>query len=132
MDTSGANTAHRFRAHSDAVRRARHAALQFARHHDVPAEKLDAIALAVSEATTNVVVHAYRRQPAAGTFSLGLELDDETLLIDVRDDGVGMRPRVDSPGLGLGLPIIASVTDAFAVAPSENGGTWLSMRFDLG
>jgi hypothetical protein len=44
---------------------------------------------------------------------------------------VGMGPRDDSPGLGFGLPIIANVTDAYAVVPTDDGGTWLSMRFDL-
>jgi hypothetical protein len=42
-----------------------------------------------------------------------------------------MLPRADSPGLGLGLPIIAQVSDGFAVGPTDGGGTWMSMRFDL-
>ena len=132
MDAFGAHTGYRFHAHSNAVRHARRTAIEFACEHDVPADKLDAIALAVSEATTNVVMHAYRRGPLAGTFSLDLEVHDSSLVIDVRDYGLGMRPRIDSPGLGLGLPIIASVTDGFAVAPGETGGTCVSMRFDLG
>ena len=131
MDVSGVHTVHRFRAHSRAVGHARRTALEFAREHAVPLGKLDAIALAVSEAATNVVMHAYRREPLAGTFSLGLELQDASLVIDVRDDGLGMQPRIDSPGLGLGLAIIASLTDCFAVAPGESGGTRVSMRFDL-
>jgi anti-sigma regulatory factor (Ser/Thr protein kinase) len=131
MDAFGVHMAHRFRAHAAAVADARHAALAFARDHAVPAERLDAIALAVSEATTNVVMHAYRDREDPGTFTLGLDLEGANLLIDVRDEGLGMGPRIDSPGLGLGLPIIANVSDGFAVAPSERGGTWLSMRFDL-
>jgi serine/threonine-protein kinase RsbW len=131
MDAFGVQMVHRFRARSHAVAEARHAALAFAREHAVPDERLDAIALAVSEATTNVVMHAYRDREDPGTFTLGLDLDGGILLIDVTDDGLGMRPRLDSPGLGFGLPIIANVTDAFGVAPSERGGTWLSMRFDL-
>jgi serine/threonine-protein kinase RsbW len=131
MDGFGVKEAHRFRARSHAVADARHAALAFAREHAVPDKRLDAIALAVSEATTNVVVHAYRDRQDPGAFTLGLDVDGTSLLIDVRDDGVGMSPRLDSPGLGLGLPIIANVTDALAIAPSDRGGTWLSMRFDL-
>jgi serine/threonine-protein kinase RsbW len=131
MESFGVHTDHRFAAHSRAVADARRTAVAFAREHAVPAERLDAVALAVSEATTNVVVHAYRERARAGTFTLGLEFQDRSLVIDVRDDGIGMRPRIDSPGLGLGLPIIASVSDAFAVAPGEHGGTCLSMRFDL-
>jgi serine/threonine-protein kinase RsbW len=124
-------TAYRYRAHSRAVADARHAALEFARANSVPDERHDAIALAVSEAATNVVMHAYREEELAGTFTLGLEVEDGSLLIDVQDDGLGMRPRLDSPGLGLGLPIIASVADAFAIGAADSGGTWLSMRFDL-
>jgi serine/threonine-protein kinase RsbW len=131
MDAFAVQTDRRYRADSGAIADARRAAVAFAREHAVPSERLDAIALAVSEAATNVVLHAYRERAGTGTFTLGLELHDRSLVIDVRDEGLGMRPRLDSPGLGLGLPIIATVTDAFAVAPGERGGTRLSMRFDM-
>jgi serine/threonine-protein kinase RsbW len=131
MDAFGVHTSHRFQARSDAVAEARRAAVAYARQHAVPADKLDAIALAVSEATTNVVMHAYRDREDPGTFTLGLDLEGASLLIEVRDDGLGMAPRDDSPGLGFGLPIIANVTDAYAFFSSDDDGTWLSMRFDL-
>ena len=131
MEGFGVNTAYRFCASPDSVRAARHAALAFAHQHDVPAEKLDAIALAVSEATTNVVLHAYRERDDPGAFTLELDIDPGSLLIDVRDDGMGMAPRDDSPGMGFGLPLIARVADAHGLMPTEGGGTWLSMRFDL-
>jgi anti-sigma regulatory factor (Ser/Thr protein kinase) len=130
MDGLGVHTAFRFPARSDAIADARRAALAYARDYAVPAVRLDGIALAVSEATTNVVMHAYRDRTDPGTFDLDLDFDDGSLLIDVRDDGVGMGPREDSPGLGLGLRIIAIVTDAYAFAPTDDGGTWVSMRFD--
>jgi anti-sigma regulatory factor (Ser/Thr protein kinase) len=125
------NTAHRFRADPHAISDARHAALVFAREHGVPGERLDAIALAVSEAATNVVMHAYRNREDPGTFTLALDLEGPSLLINVSDDGLGLTPRDDSPGLGFGLPIIANVTDAYAFLPTDGGGTWLTMRFDL-
>jgi serine/threonine-protein kinase RsbW len=131
MDAFQLHTAHRFRARSDAIAEARRAALAYAREHSVPADRLDAIALAVSEAATNVVMHAYRDRSQPGTFTLGLDLDDGTLMVDVRDEGLGLGPRADSPGLGFGLPIIANVTDAYALAPTDGGGTRVSMRFDL-
>jgi serine/threonine-protein kinase RsbW len=131
MDGFGVSTAYRFRARSHAVREARHAALAFAHQHDIPDEKLDAIALAVSEATTNVILHAYRDRDAPGTFTLELDIEAGSLLIDVRDDGVGMSPRDDSPGMGFGLPLIARVSDAHGFVPTEGGGTRLAMRFDL-
>jgi anti-sigma regulatory factor (Ser/Thr protein kinase) len=131
MDAFQLRTAHRFRARSDAIAEARRAALAYAREHSVPADRLDAIALAVSEAATNVVMHAYRDRNQPGAFTLGLDLDDGSLMVDVRDEGIGLGPRDDSPGLGFGLPIIANVTDACALVATDDGGTRVSMRFDL-
>ena len=122
---------YRFPAESQSVSRARHAVTGFAREHGVPADLLGNIALAVSEACTNVVVHAYRQDAGAGELSVGLVFGEGTLRIQIADEGIGMRPRTDSPGLGLGLPIIASVADGFAIEPGAEGGTELCMRFDL-
>lgn len=120
-----------FEADSDAVARARHAVTGFAREHGLAGERLADVALAVSEACTNVVVHAYRDRPSPGAISVGMAVREACLLIHVGDDGTGIRPRTDSPGLGMGLPIIASVTDSFVVEPGADGGTELCMRFDL-
>lgn len=122
-----------FRADSRSVSLARHAVTGFARAHGVADEMLQSIALAVSEACTNVVVHAYRESESddARSISVGLELEARSLRVQVSDDGIGMTPRTDSPGLGLGLPIIASVADGFAVERRPRGGTELCMRFDL-
>jgi anti-sigma regulatory factor (Ser/Thr protein kinase) len=103
-----------------------------ARELGVPADRLASIALAISEACTNVVLHAYREQATTGRFSVWLDLERDSLRISVRDDGLGMRPRADSPGLGLGLPIIATTADRFAIEPCDGGGTELLMGFDLG
>ena len=131
MVAFGVHTAHRFRAQAQAVREARLAALAFAREHGVPEDRLDAVALAVSEATTNVIMHAYRDRLYPGTFTLELDIEAGSLLVDVRDEGVGMGPRDDSPGMGFGLPLIAEVADGHGFVPTEGGGTWLAMRFDL-
>ena len=42
--------------------------------------------------------------------------------IYVRDEGTGLAPRVDSPGLGLGLGLIAQVADSADVRAPESGG----------
>src|SRR3954451_5606753 len=97
-----------FEAESESVPRARHAVTDFAREHGVPPALLGGIAIAVSEACTNVVLHAYREEATPGRFSVGLAVEHESLRVHVRDDGLGMRPRTDSPGLGFGLPIIAT------------------------
>jgi serine/threonine-protein kinase RsbW len=120
-----------FDADSRSISHARHAVRGFVREHGVPGELVDGITLAVSEACTNVVLHAYRDRASTGSMSLDLELEPRRLRISVADRGIGMRPRTDSPGLGLGLPIIASVADGYAVEPGADGGTELNMCFDL-
>jgi serine/threonine-protein kinase RsbW len=87
--------------------------------------------LAVSEAVTNAVMHAYVDAPQPGAVSVAATLDDESLLVEVSDDGSGMTPRLDSPGLGVGLPLIAGTADSLDIDNSPRGGTVLRMSFLL-
>jgi serine/threonine-protein kinase RsbW len=48
----------------------------------------------------------------------------------VQDEGAGIVPRPDSPGLGLGFPLIATVSDRFDVRSRPSGGTQLCVWFD--
>jgi serine/threonine-protein kinase RsbW len=91
----------------------------------------DALALCVSEAVTNVVVHAYRDCDDPGEVEFEARTEDGYLCLYVRDQGVGFTPRVDSPGLGVGLPVIADSAMSIEVRRPESGGTELVMRFDL-
>jgi serine/threonine-protein kinase RsbW len=89
------------------------------------------IALAISEACTNVVIHAYRGLDP-GLMQVTGHVQDALLTAVVADDGVGMGARVDSPGLGLGLPTIAALASRFEVRPGRDGrGTALRMIFLL-
>jgi len=48
----------------------------------------------------------------------------------VIDDGDGLTPRDDSPGPGLGLPLIHRLADRVDhLTPQGGSGTELSMRF---
>jgi anti-sigma regulatory factor (Ser/Thr protein kinase) len=92
-----------------------------------------AVALAVSEAVTNVVVHAYRdREPDAdpGHVHVTVGVEDGELLVFVADDGIGLSPRRDSPGAGLGLPIIATLADRVEVQ-QRAAGTRVLLAFRL-
>jgi serine/threonine-protein kinase RsbW len=91
---------------------------------------LDAVRLAVSEAVSNVVVHSYRGA-TRGEFTMSVAWEDNRLQVTVRDHGCGMQPRMDSPGAGLGLPLIATLADSFSVSEPPDGGTELSMTFPL-
>jgi anti-sigma regulatory factor (Ser/Thr protein kinase) len=93
-------------------------------------EIIDAARLAVSEAVSNVVVHSYRGA-SPGAFTLRVEWDGGELRVIVRDEGCGMAPRTDSPGAGLGLPLIANLTASFSVTAPPGGGTEVVMTFPL-
>ena len=118
-----------FQACVDSVPLARRAAVAWARAQSASDEVLQAVALAVTEAATNAVVHAYRDAEGPGTFTLELDRDADGLRVSVRDDGGGMAPRADSPGLGLGMPLIASVSDKLEILSTDSGGTHVCMRF---
>ena len=53
------------------------------------------------------------------------------MCVYVVDDGIGTQPRLDSPGLGLGIALISQLTDALEVRTPLEGGTELCMRFSL-
>ena len=87
---------------------------------------LGAVKLAVNEAVTNAVVHAYAENE--GRVSVTVEVGEKELAITVADTGAGLLPRADSPGLGMGLPLIAQLTERIDVR-SGDGGTEIRMWF---
>jgi serine/threonine-protein kinase RsbW len=115
----------------DAVADLRQSVVDYARGIGLADETLAALRLAVSEAATNVVLHAYADDPQPGPVHVRAEVDDGELRVYVSDDGCGMRPRPDSPGLGLGLPLIAQLAEAFVVESPPDGGTEICMRFPI-
>ena len=115
----------------DAVAALRHAVVEHARGAGVPEDALAGVRLAVSEAATNVVLHAYADEPEPGPVHVRVVREDHTLRVIVRDDGRGMKPRPDSPGLGLGLPLIAQLAASLEVESPPEGGTEICMRFTL-
>lgn len=93
---------------------------------------LTGVKLAVSEAVTNAVMHAYVGAPRPGEVRLRARVDDDLLVITVSDDGGGMVPQLDSPGLGVGLPFIAHLADTLDIDRNAGGGTDLRMTFRVG
>jgi serine/threonine-protein kinase RsbW len=87
---------------------------------------LGAVKLAVNEAVTNAVVHAYAE--ADGEIAVTVALGAGELTVTVADSGGGMVPRQDSPGLGIGLPLIAQLADRVEVH-SDDDGTRVCMSF---
>lgn len=116
----------RVSAQPESISGIRRGVLAFVAERDAPDPH--AIGLAVTEAATNVILHAYR-DTAPGEVRVVVCAEDERFVVVVRDWGTGLRPRVDSPGLGLGLPIIASLATEFRVEAADGQGTLLRMHF---
>jgi serine/threonine-protein kinase RsbW len=90
-------------------------------------ETLADLKLALTEACSNSVRHAYR--DGGGSVEVLYELMSDRLVIEVTDDGEGFAPQavrtdpVDgelSEG-GLGLAIIQAIADEFELGPREDG-----------
>jgi len=120
-----------FPAMAECVSGARRAVTAFADGHDVPEPPLEDLRLALSEAVTNAVVHGYRVR-APGTITIVVAIDPASVVVSVTDDGDGMTPRVDSPGLGLGMPLMSTLADSIEVGSAPDGhGTAVRMQFSL-
>jgi serine/threonine-protein kinase RsbW len=93
-------------------------------------ERLDEIRLAVSEALTNAVVHAYRTGET-GRLHVTAAVASGELWVLIGDDGRGLHAWNDSQGLGIGLSLISGLSDDFSIVTRGSGGTEVQMRFDL-
>jgi anti-sigma regulatory factor (Ser/Thr protein kinase) len=98
---------------------------------DFDAAVLADMKMAVSEACTNVVVHAYA--DSEGVLEVDMIAEDAGLTIRVRDHGSGIQPQVtqsrEVPALGLGLPLIAALSDSFELQGRAGRGTEVRMTF---
>lgn len=114
----------------EAVPQARRALTEVAVAAGAQGERLEEVRLAVSEALTNAVVHAYRNgQP--GRFQVTAAVAAGELWVLIGDDGRGLHAWNDSAGLGIGLSLISGLSDDFAIVTRASGGTEVQMRFDL-
>ena len=118
-------------AAAESVGVARRSAQAFAERHGLGGSRLADLAIAVSEAVTNVVLHAYRGRATPGAMDLTFEAREDGIHVAVRDFGLGLVPRDDSPGLGLGLGVIGRMADRVEISAPRGGGTELRMIFAL-
>jgi serine/threonine-protein kinase RsbW len=92
----------------------------------LPDDVVDDMRLAVTEACTNVVRHAYVDE---GTIDVVIRPRGNALEVVVSDTGRGIGPSPDTDGPGLGLPLIAALTESLEVQRSVGAGSRLVMRF---
>jgi serine/threonine-protein kinase RsbW len=107
----------------------RQALREFLAELDMADDRSEEILLAVNEACTNVVMHAYPDGGVGGGLSVAARESGGQVVVDVCDGGAGISPRVDSPGLGVGLPMIVMLADAVEIDRPAGGGTRLRMSF---
>lgn len=107
----------------------------FAANLDFTLAEIDEIKVAVSEAVSNVVVHAYPDKE--GLISLRCEESEGGITISVRDQGVGIRDvdqarqasfSTDPERMGLGFVFMESFSDEFLVESEPGKGTRIEMR----
>jgi len=110
----------------------REAVVRFAAASGASQRSREQIALAVSEALSNCVIHAYAGRDQPGQVTVEAWARDGSLIVLVSDEGCGMVPRLDSPGLGIGLPLIAQMSDQLDVeARDGQPGVRLRMTFAI-
>jgi serine/threonine-protein kinase RsbW len=110
------------------------ALIGLSRLHPLSEELLADLKLALTEAASNSVRHAYRE--ARGCVEITYQLDGHRLAIEVADEGEGFEPGVGGGGDefedltegGLGIAIIRSIADEFELTTGP-GGRGSRLRF---
>ena len=109
-----------------------------ARVRPLPEETLSDLKLALTEACTNSVRHAYEGR--VGTVEIVYRIEPDRLVVEVADDGGGFEvdaavDNTDNGDLsegGLGIAIIRAVADEVEIGPGESGGSRLRFVKFLG
>ena len=95
------------------------------RARELSDETLADLKLALTEACTNVVRHAY--EESVGRVEIRYELCDDRLVIEVCDDGAGFDPvvargdRGEPDEGGLGIAIIRAIADELEIGVGPDG-----------
>jgi serine/threonine-protein kinase RsbW len=115
-------------AEAESIPVIRHVLGAFAESLRLPADVVEDMRLAVTEACTNVVRHAYD-SGVPGTIDVVMQPNGDRLDVTVSDRGRGMGPSPDIDGPGLGLPLIAALADSIELADAPIRGNRLKMSF---
>jgi serine/threonine-protein kinase RsbW len=89
-----------------------------------------AVRTVVSELVGNCVTHAYVGSEEPGPVFVVARSNDEGLEVIVSDRGRGIVPRLDSPGLGLGLPLVSRLGRDVRIDSDADEGASVSVRFE--
>ena len=95
-----------------------------------PTASCEDIAVAVSEALNNVVVHAYAGDATPGSVEVDAWTSERSLDVVVCDEGGGMQPHAGSAALGFGFALMIRMTRRLEISESPHGMR-LRMRFEI-
>ncbi len=115
-----------FAAASSIPRAVRAMISDFAAEMHPPANGLADAKLAVTEACTNAITHAYPDQ--TGVIDVTLDTHNACLRVAVRDYGIGFNPSLQHHEVGTGLPLIKALTTTLILDHCEPG-TRITMTF---
>jgi serine/threonine-protein kinase RsbW len=109
------------------------ALMGISRVRTVSEELVEDLKLALTEACTNSVRHAYAGHSNGGVVEIVYELHPDRLAIEVTDDGLGFDPHAlpgdgDLSEGGLGISIIRAIADEVEIGP-QPGGKGSRLRF---
>lgn len=111
----------------------RNGAAAFAAAAGMVDRELDDVRTVVSEAATNVVLHAYDGDGHRDRdMRLDVEMIASRLTVRVRDHGVGLGNSTSAGGAGVGLGVMAALADTLELRRCRDGGTEVRMGFALG
>jgi anti-sigma regulatory factor (Ser/Thr protein kinase) len=85
------------------------------------------IGLAVSEATGNVVRHAYPPE-VSGHIEVTVSQTDGEIVVTIADTGVGVETASQQPGMGMGLKLMRTLTTSLGIE-SRAAGTTVALHF---
>ena len=115
-------------AQAENIALVRHVLGAFAEAQRLSPDVVEDMRLAVTEACTNVVRHAYDGDDP-GPIEVLVRPDGDRIDVTVSDRGRGMGRSPDIDGPGLGLPLIAALADSIELQEAPMRGNRLTMSF---
>jgi serine/threonine-protein kinase RsbW len=119
------------------LRATRRAVAAYLEEFVASADIIDDVVLALNEACTNVLKHAFPKV-SSGTFRLRADLSADEVVVEVVDDGIGFDAMRYQAGdllavFGRGLEMVRRLMTTVEVeSPRPDGGTRLLMKKTLG
>lgn len=119
-----------FPARAETLSEIRSSVHRWLRSHEITEPVSEDLLIAVGEATTNVVRHAYRNVEP-GDLEVRMALDTSSIDVEITDWGNWLEPHDESDGhLGIGIEMIRKISDGLDIDAGPDG-TRLSFRVTL-